>query len=573
MKILRIEVLKRIKPYALPLKWNILAVVLISALAMPVALISPRFFQILIDEVLAKRNMDQFRIVAAGLLGVYVIRFILDGGSLFFGNRLLNGFTLRLRADVFGKYRAAPFAFMEQKDVGDLKMRVMDDVDSLGSFIQGQVVDFCFAVLMIGFSLWMCVRVNPWLTLCSLAIIPFVFLINHLIGGGTRKVNEDIRRVNEKYYTSTHGSLQFWREMKAQNAEPVFISRFRHYRQLLAKLGLRWVRYWGFSEIFNDFKANYLTYVWVYCLGAFFVIRQEVTVGALMMFAQYFAMLFSSLDTVNGCNVALKTGLPYYRRVFDTLDFPEEPAGKPADLSGNITAENLTFGYRDGQTVLHHVDFSISPGETTAIIGKTGCGKTTLAKLLLGLYKPREGFIAFDGNPIAGIDKENLYGQIGVVMQDSFLFDMTIRENLLLSNAGADEAELASVCRKAAILDFIEGLPDRFDTVVGERGVRLSGGEKQRLCIARALLKKPKIILFDEAASALDAESEAIIDAAIDEIAADTTVIVITHKPAAAMRAKRIVVIEDGRVIGAGTHDELSGQGGLYQAMAEAAEC
>lgn len=570
MKITRVNVLKQIKNYALPLKSSIFMLILISATAIPAALISPRFFRILIDEVLAEKSMDKFGMVVGGLLGVYVIRFILDGGNLFFGNRLLNKFTLRLRTDVFGKYQSAPYAFLEKKNIGDLKMRVMDDVDSLGSFIQSQIVDYFFSILMIGFSLYMCLQTNWRMTLYCLGILPLTFLINWLIGRGTKKVNEEIRRVNEEYYTSTHNSLQFWREIKAQNAEQTFIDRFKHYRQTLAQWGMRSIRYWAFSEIFNDFKANYLTRVLVYIVGAFFAIRGQLTVGVLMMFAEYFAMLFGALDTVNSKNVALRVSAPYYQRVFETLSFPEtgDEQKRKIDISGNITARGLDFRYREGQRVLDGVDFTVRRGDYMAVIGKTGCGKTTLAKLLLGLYEPETGEICYDGVPLTDIDKLNLYSQIGVVMQDSFLFDTTIRENLLLARADADENDLAAACARANILNFIGALPNGFDTIIGERGVKLSGGQKQRICIARALLKQPKIIIFDEATSALDRESEDIINTSINEISRDTTVIVIAHKPATVLRAKRVVVMEEGRIIDVGTHDELKGRNGFYQKLA-----
>ena len=570
MKINRLSVLKQIHPYALPLKGSILMLILISAAAIPVTLISPRFFQILIDEVLAKQSMEKFWIVALGLMSVYAIRFILDGGNLFFGNRLLNNFTLKLRSDVFGKYKKAPFAFLEKNDVGDLKMRVMDDVDSLGSFINDQVVSYFFSVLMVGFSLFMCLHINWKMTLYCLLIIPFVFLINFLIGRGTKKVNEDIRKVNGEYYASTHSSLQFWREIKAQNAENAFVGRFKRYRVILAKLGLRSIRYWVYSEIFNDFKANYLTRVLVYITGAFFVIKGDLTVGTLIMFTEYFAMLFGSLDAVNSKNVALRVNTPYYRRIFETLSFPEEndETKKSVELSGGISAKNLMFGYRDGQTVLQNVDFNVERGGYIAVVGKTGCGKTTLAKLLLGLYEPLSGQICFDGIPIEEIRQESLYSQIGVVMQDSFLFDMTIRENLCLTKADASELDLETACKRANILDFIRNLPDGFDTVIGERGVKLSGGQKQRLCIARALLKQPKIILFDEATSALDRESEETINHAINEIAKDMTVMVIAHKPATVLRASRVAVMEDGRIVDIGSHDELITRNVFYCKLA-----
>lgn len=565
----RINVLKQIKNYALPLKGSIIMLILISAVIIPVSLISPRFFQILIDDVLVVRNMDRFGIVVFGFIGVYVARFILEGGNLLFSNRLLNGFTLKLRSDVFGKYQSTPYAFMEQKDTGDLKMRLIDDVDCLSNFIKSQVVDYFFAFIMTGFSLYMCLQVNWQMTLWCLTIIPVVFLINWLIGSGTKKVNEEIRIAHSEYYTSTHNSLQFWREIKSQNAEQIFIERFKHHREIISRLGLRFIRFWAFSEIFNDFKANYLTRAFVYIIGAFFVIQGQLKVGVLIMFAEYFALLFGALDTINGKNVELRTNTPYYKRIFETLHFPTSGDKEKHEIETlqQITVSNLEFGYHQEKTILRNIDLTVNKGDYIAIVGKTGCGKTTLAKLLLGLYEPQSGDIQYNDISLSELCKEKLYAQIGVVMQDSFLFDMTIRENLMLSKLTASDDEIITACIRSNIMGFIDSLPERFDTVIGERGIKLSGGQKQRLCIARVLLKQPRIVIFDEATSALDKESEDVINDSINQIAENTTVIVIAHKPTMILRAKRIIVMEDGKIVDSGTHDELNSRNDFYMKL------
>ncbi len=572
MKLNRFAILRQIKQYAWPVKGSIAALILTSAAAIPVSLVSPVFFQILLDEVMTQYNIESFSTVVLGLLSVYLMRFILDGSALFFGNRLLNTFTFSLRKDVLRKIRRTPFSFLEKKETGDLKMRLMDDVDCLGNFIREQVVDYLFGILMIVFTLYATLRIDVKMTLYCVAVIPLVFLVNYLIGRGTRKVNEEIRQVNEKYYSSTHSSLQFWREIKAQNTEEVFIERFVRFRRKLAKLGLRSIRYWAYTEVFNDFKANYLTKVLVYIIGAFFLIRGEFTVGVLIMYAEYFSMLFSALDSVNSKRAALKINAPYYQRIFETLSFPEEEDESriEVNISGRVAIRDLCFGYQAGKEVLHHVDLTVDPGDYIAVIGKTGCGKTTLAKLLLGLYTPQGGEITFDGINLQDIRRENFYEQIGVVMQDSYLFNMSIRENLLLYKENATEEELSSACRKANIHDFIAGLPEGYDSIIGERGVKLSGGQKQRLAIAGALLKSPKLIIFDEATSSLDRESEEIIHHSINEISKDTTVIVITHKPAAVLRARKIVAMEDGIITAAGSHEELMQNNTLYQKLVEA---
>lgn len=570
MKISRLSVLKQMKSYTKSVKGSIAALFIISALTIPVTLISPRFFQILIDEVMEQRDMSKFTVVVLGLLLVYLLRFLLDGASLFFGNRVLNRFTYNLRKDVLQKYQKVPYSFLEKKEVGDLKMRIMEDVDCLGNFIREQVVDYFFGFFMIIFTLYAALRIDVKMTLYCLLVIPVVFLVNYLIGKGTRKVNEEIRSVNQDYYSSTHSTLQFWREIKAQNAEQVFIDRFQNFRLILAKLGLKSIRYWGYSEVFNDFKANYLTKVMVYIIGVFFVISGDISVGALIMFSEYFALLFSSLDSINSKRAALKVNTPYYKRIFETLDFPEESSIKSKAVPlHRIDINNLCFSYdKDGET-LKNVTMSIKKGDYIAIVGKSGCGKTTLIKLLLGLYEVDSGDICWNLQSIWELDKESLYHQIGVVMQDSFLFNMSIRDNLLLYDQSAEETDMITACRRANIYGFIQSLPNGFDTLIGERGVKLSGGQKQRLAIASALIKQPQLLIFDEATSALDKQSEDVINDTINKLAKEMTVIVVTHKPATALRAKKVVVMENGKITAVGTHEQLLNKNKYYTKLAE----
>lgn len=567
----RIYVLRKIKSYILPLKGPIIMICLINALLIPTTLISPHLFRILIDKVLIGKNLNMAHIVVVGLLGVYVVRLVLDGGALFWGNHLLNRFTLQLSTDIFEKYQKAPVSFWEQNEAGDLKMRIMDDVDSLGSFIREQVVDYFFSIFLAFFTLAICITMKWKMSLLCLSIIPVLFFINLFIGKGTQKINEEIREVNQEYYSFVHNSLQFWREIKIQNAEDAFVGKFKKYRLVLAKLGMRFIRYWSYSEIFNDFKANYLTRVWVYLVGSLFVIHGELSIGTLMMFAEYFVLLLGALDTINSKKFALRVTFPYYHRIFDTLSLSEETyednVGK--EFTGQIKMSNITFGYYEDQTVLRNINLSIERGDYVAIIGKTGCGKTTLAKLILGMYEPRSGKILYENNSLRSIGRKSLYSQIGVVMQDNFLFNMTIKENLCLAKADAAESELEKACERANILDFIKSLDKGFDTVIGERGLKLSGGQKQRLCIARALLPNPKVILFDEASSSIDKQSEEIINHFINELGLNITVIVITHNPDTMLRARRIIVMDDGEIVDDGTHEEVISRNKYYQKILE----
>ena len=284
-------------------------------------------------------------------------------------------------------------------------------------------------------------------------------------------------------------------------------------------------------------------------------------------------MLFTSLDAVSSKNAKLRTNAPYYNRVFETLSLAAEDGGEiERPLLGEVDAEDIRYGYREDEPVLRDVSLHLAPGGYTALVGHSGCGKTTLTKLLLLLYRPEAGCIRYDGEDAACLDRQTLYQRIGMVMQDSYLFNMSIRENLLLAKEDASEAELLDACEKASIRSFVAGLPQGLDTEIGERGVRLSGGQRQRLAIARALLRNPRLLLFDEATSSLDKMAEDRVNEAVREAAGQATLLVISHKPSAVLRAEHIVVMDDGRVVDAGTHEELRARNEFYRKLAREEE-
>lgn len=573
MKLGRWEVFRRIKPYMKECRWLIVVMLICSAAAIPVTLVNPVFFQILVDDVLRERQSARFAVVVAGLLLVYVCRLLLDATQMAVSNRLLNRFTLSLRTDIWNIYKRLPLAAFEKENPGNWKMRLMDDVDSLGSFMSDQVVGYLFSAATAVLTVLLTLRMSWLMTLCCSLTIPFVFFLNAWIGRGTGRINEEIRQVNQNYHSFTHDALQYWKEIKLQNAEATFIGRYHAYRNRLAELGYRWIRYWLYAEIFNDFKANYLTKVLVYIIGAFFVIRGQITVGQLILFGEYFSMLFTSLDAVSSKNAKLRTNAPYYNRVFETLSLAAEDGGEiERPLLGEVDAEDIRYGYRKDEPVLRDVSLHLDPGGYTALVGHSGCGKTTLAKLLLLLYRPEAGCIRYDGEDAARLDRQTLYQRIGMVMQDSYLFNMSIRENLLLAKEDASEAELLDACEKASIRSFVAGLPQGLDTEIGERGVRLSGGQRQRLAIARALLRNPRLLLFDEATSSLDKMAEDRVNEAVREAAGQATLLVISHKPSAVLRAEHIVVMDDGRVVDAGTHEELRARNEFYRKLAREEE-
>ena len=565
----RLMVLKKCKPYWWGLKGTITLLLAASLAVVPTALISPYCFQVLVDDVMRAGRKELFIVVVAGLLGGYALQLLLGSLQLFCSNRLSNRFTLTLRKDIWKKFCRLPFLALEAKEAGELKLRLMEDVDCIAGFIQEQVAGLLSNVLLAVLSVSLCIYVDPLMTILCLLIVPLVFFVNFLISAGTRRINEKIRVVNERYVSFEHNALQFWREVKAQGAENTFMERFIRYRTILAKYGLVSIRYWMYMEIFRDFKANYLTKVFVYVVGCFFVMKRAMTVGQLVMFGECFAQLFTALDGISGARMSLRMNQPYYKRVFETLEYSEEPE-KPVEQLGqtDVAVQHLTFTYPGlARPALQEVELHLPQGDYLAVVGASGCGKTTLAKLLLGLYTPDEGEIRYGGVPLSTIRPEAVFEHVGAVMQDPFLFNMSIRDNLLLANGAASEEALWEACRRADIAAFIQTLPEGLDTTIGESGVKLSGGQKQRLALARILLKDPALLVLDEATSSLDTLAENRIAAALQEAPQGTTVVVIAHRPATVIHARRVLVMRDGRVEDCGTHEELMARSRFYRDM------
>lgn len=556
----RKDVLKQLNKYIKKSKREIIIMIIVSALAVPVPLISPYLFSLLIDDVLAQKKVQLFSLIIVGLLAVYVIRFLFDFVALICSNKILNRFTYMLRLDVWRKYSRISYKSFEEKNTGDLKMRFFEDVESLGNFLKEQVIDYLYNILVVLVTLGITFYINPMLTLICLTIIPIVFIINILIGKGTKKINEQMRNVNEEYYSFEHNSLQFWKEIKSLNEEEKFIKKFKIFRNRLAKLGYRQIRFWFFNEVFTDFKTNYLTKIIVYILGTTFVLNGDITVGILVMFSELFDILFQSLDTINSKNVALRVNLPYYQRVFEVLNYAEEKNKDKLKMSinGNLKVRNLTFRYNDSKKIiLDKVSTKIDSGDFIALVGKSGCGKTTFVKLILNLYDANNGDILLDNMDINCYQKKSLYKQIGVAMQDNYLFNVSIKENLIMANRNAVDEDIGLACKGANILGFINSLTNGFDTVIGEQGLRLSGGQKQRLVIAQALIKKPKIIILDEATSSLDKISEDLIYQSLKNTCNQMTIIMVSHKPSTILRAEHVIILDKGEIIADGKVNEL----------------
>lgn len=463
---------------------------------------------------------------------------------------LFESFYLLCREKILHNYLYMPMQEFKRYDAGNLKMRIMDDVDKLGNFIKEQIIDYACGIIMMLALVCLCLLINARMFLCCVGFIPLVLLVDIWIAKGTAKINEKMRVVNGEYYTFEHDSIQFWKEIKMQCAQKRFIEKFKIYRRKLAKLGMVFIRYWLYREIYNDFKANYLNKVLIYIVGAFFVIDGQLSVGNLILFGEYFGILFNEVNQFYNKEVTLKANQPFYRRFYETLQFrpeDEKTKAKPEPLFP-IVFEHVSFHYDTGPEIFTDLNLAIEEKEWVALTGASGIGKTTLIRLILGVCSPQAGQITYAGRPANQVNKLELMKKIGLVMQDSLLFNTSIRENLLLANEKATDTQLQKACELADIDAFIEQLPDGFDTVIGEKGVKLSGGQRQRVLLARAFLRDPEFFVFDEATSALDGISEQKIHTSIRNMRSVKTILMVAHRPETAMHADRILTVADKNI-------------------------
>lgn len=550
MKLTRIKIIKRFRSFLHRLKLPIIGLLLCGFWAIPISLISPKLFQLMVDQVFGSGRMSIFPILVGGFLLAFFLQVINDSLRLLCSNKIQNDFGYALRESILHKYFRIPYFEYSRYSTNELKMRSIDDVDRMGNFVQEQVVDVISGYVTVIVTVVICTAVNWKFLLLCLPVIPTMICIDKYIGKGTQNINEKLRNMNEEYGAFEHNVFTSWKEIKLQCAEAKTTETYREYRNKLSKLGLVYIRYWMYREVFNDFKANYLTKVFVYIIGAFLAIRGEISVGEIIMFGQYYEILFNATNTITQREVSFQINQPYYRRICETLDWTEEnslpverePALFPMEF------HDVSFSYDGEHQVVKNVSFSVSEEDKIAVEGCSGIGKSTILSIALGLLKPQKGFVSYGGVPIEQWTTEDLYRHMGVVCQDGYLFNMSIRENLALSNAQLTDEELLNACRDAGIYDFVRELPQGLDTVIGEGGIKLSGGQRQRLLLARMLVKNPTFVFLDEATSAVDEETENHIVNSITAKEQKKTVFAISHKPTMQRKFMKTMVVDNQHV-------------------------
>ncbi len=604
------SLLKRVFAYAIPYRKQ-LAVLLVLILAMTgLNLLNPLILRTLIDKAIPNKDIHQLLWLSAGLLAVPAGSAILLVMQRRVNATVGEGVIFDLRVALYERLQRMSLRFFTNTRVGELMSRMNNDVVGAQTAVSSTVVTAITNFIQVAAVLVMMFSLEWRLTLISLVIMPLFIIATRKLGIKLRDIAHKQMSANAQMNAMMNETLNIGGAIlvKLFGQKDQEVNRFSSRASDVRQQGVERA-YTGSLFIAIVGLISAVGSSLVYGLGGYFVIQEAFTIGTIVAFGSYLGSLYGALQGLSNAPVEFSTSVVSFERVFEVLDLPLDIEEKPqaillSDVKGDIVFDKISFQYEKGDErflsdvrrygdmdsvtavlsgkedtpgdeeeethsqarsyALENVSFHVLPGQLVALVGPSGAGKTTLTYLLPRLYDPTRGRIFIDGHDLRDVTLDSIAAQIGMVTQESNLFHDTIRTNLLYAKSDATQAELEEACKAANIHDFIHDLPDGYNTVVGERGYRLSGGEKQRIALARVILKDPRILVLDEATSSLDSESEALIQEALKRVMRGRTSIVIAHRLSTILAADMILVVDRGQIVERGTHKELLALGGLY---------
>jgi len=531
-------------------------------------LVLPASTKYLIDNVMGKHQLNLLPII----VGVVVLATVIQGVTSYTLTQLLSKEGQRLIAELRMKVQAhigrLPVAFYDENRTGTLVARIMTDVEGVRNLIGTGVIDFCGGVLTALFAFGYLIHLSVQMTLVTFVILVVFGLILQRAFKVIRPIFRERSKINSEVTGRLTESLGGVRVVKGYHAEASEASVFatgvnRLLQNVISSLTAQSLMALASTAVLGVVGAL------VMYLGAHQVVAGQLTTGGYVTYVMFLAFMIAPIVQLVSIGTQLTEAFAGLDRTNEILAEPQEDSEaarshKLGTIQGDIAFRDVTFAYEAGKPVLHGISFESKPGTVTALVGSSGSGKSTIISLVCGFHTATTGQILVDGIDLATIRLSSYRQQLGVVLQETFLFDGTIRENILFSRPNATEEQLMEACRIARVDEFAERFPEQYDTIVGERGVKLSGGQRQRLSIARAILADPRILILDEATSSLDSESEAMIQNGLNFLMQGRTTFVIAHRLSTIRRADQILVVEQGLIVERGTHEELYRMGGRY---------
>ena len=559
------RLLAYMRPYVKKFGLAIVCIILASAANLYV----PWIIKDMIDDVLADKNMALLNAICIGIVVIFFLRGIFYFGQSYLVSYIGQKVIIDVREVMFRKFQRMPLAYYDRHQTGEIMSYVTNDVAAIQSALVDNLIDLVTEGCILIGSLALMFYLDWKLSLLTLVVIPMVGQAMKIFGRKIKKSSNVIQQRLAEITALLQESFSATRVVKSFVREDYEIDRFVHSNQRNFEAVMKNVQQTSMLTPTVEFLAA-IAVTFIVWFGGYEVVNGDITAGAFVAFLTYAVNLANPVKRLSRIYGNLQKAMAAVDRVFSVVDLTESitdrPDAKPLPpVTGHVRFEDVTFSYKEGRKALDGVTLEAAPGEMIAFVGPSGAGKSTIANLIPRFYEPDSGAITVDGHDIRSVTLASLRGQIGLVPQETMLFSTTIRENIRYGRLDASDAEIEEAARAANAHDFIAQLEHGYDTQIGERGVSISGGQRQRIAIARAILKDPRILILDEATSALDTESEKIVQAALDNLMVGRTSFVIAHRLSTVFHADRIYVIDAGRIVEQGTHEELLAKGGLYQ--------
>lgn len=562
------DILFRLVKYMKPYGVKIAAVLLLMLIVTGVGLLSPMLLKIAIDDFIDAKDVKGLALIGAGLIGLNLISMYASKYATFNMNKTTHNILRTIRQELYEHIQKLSFAFFDERPVGKILARVVGDVNSLSELFNKSVTTVIPQVLTLVFVTIIMFSMNVKLALVSMAMLPPLCVGLAGIQIISRKRWQVFRQKRSNLNGFTHESFSGMRIIQNFTFEKESGKRFKNSVGEMRSGFINAVKLndWLWPIVEVSFGASTLI---VFLVGANLARSGEVSIGTITAFISYTSMFWRPILNIASYYNTLITNFAAAERIFEIMDVKPgidelESADVMPKIKGRVEFENVSFAYEKDTQVLHNVSFKVKPGENIALVGPTGAGKTTITSLISRFYDTTEGRVLIDGKDVSKVNLNSLRSQMGVMLQDTFLFSDSIKENIRYGKLDATDEEIIAAAKAVSAHDFIMKLEKGYDTQVNERGSRLSVGQRQLISFARALLANPRILILDEATSNIDTATEILVQKGINKLLSGRTSFVIAHRLSTIRDCDRIMVIDDGEIVEAGTHEELLNLRGAY---------